>query len=176
MISKPLLQLIKTVLSKIVKWIDDVETRSPRAKKSPWYSREMRFHSVVVALISSVILFLVFITSLEPTFENLISVGVFVLLVMSLFSFYLRRDLPDLAQNEEAMSLLSVVFLSSLVIGKTVSVFSAHIWWVSIFSAPILAAPLLTALLLHPRFGMVVAFMIATIFGMVSNFSMEVSW
>jgi putative nucleotidyltransferase with HDIG domain len=101
--------------------------------------------------------------------------AVFVILTVSLFTYYLRRDQPMLAKSDDAMALLSVIVFSTIVCVKAFLFFSKKVHWITPFATPVAIAALLTTLLLHQRLGMVVAFAIALLTGILNDFSLPLA-
>ena len=87
----------------------------------------------------------------------------------------LLRDQAELARNDDAMALLSVLFFLALISMKAVAILSIRFPWIMPFAAPVALAPLLATLLLNTRLGMVVAFSTGLIHGLVTGLSLPVA-
>lgn len=168
-------KLFRRLLSRLMDWLDRVERKSPRAHKSPWHRWEFHVPSWVVAGLAGIVLYAAMLWGEEATWIQASVLAVFVIVVVSLFTFYVVRDHRELAKSDDAVSLFAVLFLGVVLLVKAIAVLSPRFWWLSPFVTPVPIAPLLIALLLHPRLAVVVAFAIAMVAGIINNFSFPVA-
>ncbi len=175
MIRKPVIDFTRSLLSRVVSWLDKVEERSPRAQGRPWHLKEIHFPPFIIALVSTALLFVSLFYGHEPSWIYVSLLGIFSVLSVSLFTIYLKKDQPQLAKSDDAMALLSVIFFATVVCIKAVSYFSVKNTWLSIYLTPVTIAALLTTLLLHQRLGMVIGFVTALFYGILNDFSLTVT-
>lgn len=170
-----IIQFIRAFLSKGIDYLNRVEQRFPRAHKDPWYRIELRLPSPIVAVVSGIFLYGVLFFGIKPTLLNITALSIFVLMVVLLFVVYLIRDHRDIVKNGDAMALLGIVFCGTVVLIKVISIYSQKYAWLSPYATPVSVGPLLAALLLHQRIGMVLAFLLAFIAGVINDFSLPVA-
>src|SRR5258706_3634762 len=170
-----LVKNLRSFFSYCLSRLEQIENKTPRAKGQAWYQTEFHLPPAAVAVASTIALFFTLTFGIEPTLLQAFSMALFVIILVSLFSFDLTRDHPQLAKNDDAMSLLAVIFITTIFLIKLFSVLSQHYKWISLYGTPVAFAPLLAALLLHGRIAVVLAFIMAMIFGMVNGFSLDVA-
>src|ERR1044071_1047834 len=146
MFKKIFVEYIRDLLTKILERSNRDDTRTPRQKKS-WFHMEYHFPPAVVAVTSAILLYFAFCVGIELTGIELVSYGIFVIVLVVLFSFYMIQDHPKLARNDEAMALLAVIFFTTLLFIKLVALFSGKVPYLSPNLAPVSFASLLAALL-----------------------------
>jgi len=141
--------IFRRVLEWLLDWVDRMERLSPRSQKHLWYRKEIHFPSIIVAVVSSFILFfsLYSISTLELTQSAVLAF--LVIIIVTLFSIYLRADHKKLTESEDAMALLAINFFISLIWIIGISQFSKGTWWLNPYATPVGIAPLLTTLLLQ---------------------------
>ena len=94
-------------------------------------------------------------------------------LVAALFGFYLKRDQPELLEDEEAVSLLGVILI--------ITVWAMELWVeaarmaprLSTLGMPVAAASILVAMLLSARLAVIVAVVLSVLYGVINNFSFD---
>ncbi len=130
--------------------------------------RDIHIPPSVVAALSSFFLYGLLILEVGRSWPMILSLGIFVLVVLSLFIFYLKHDFPKLILDDEAMMLLGkIIILFSAIIGALKS------WPVSFYLTPLPAAAILASLLLHPRLALVVTMVLSIINAMVHHFTFD---
>lgn len=175
MIKKPIIGFTRSVLARFVAWLEKIEERSPRAQGSPWHLKEIHFPPIIIAFVSAGLLFISLFYGHAFSWMYAGLLAIFVILSVSLFTYYLKKDHPRLAKSDDAMALLSVIFFATIVCIKVFTYGSGKIDWLSPYLTPISIAALLTTLLLHQRLGMVVAFVVGLLSGILNDFSLSVA-
>ena len=166
------LRFLRSFLQRCVDALEKAEPPSSRLTPRSWYQIEYHFHPVVVALTSLLLLFGVLCWGVTLSLPQAIAYGAFSILLVVLFAYYHINDHPSLAKNDDAMALLAVVFMATLILIKIVAFYSKRFSWLSPYLTPVAVAPLVATLLLHPRLGVVLAFVNAIVFGLINNFSL----
>jgi len=169
------LNIFRRLLQKSLDWLDRVEKKTPRSQKSPWYRIEIHFPPIIVALVTTILLYLALYFHFNPSVIQALGLGLLVIIFVTLFSLYLAQDHPKLSQSEDAMGLLAVTFFLNLIWIITIHELAPAHTWLTPYATPLAIGPLLTTLLLHPRVAMVLAFISAMLLGIVNNFSLPVA-
>ncbi|WP_425061284.1 Cyclic-di-AMP phosphodiesterase PgpH [Sporomusa carbonis] len=91
---------------------------------------------------------------------RILGLTVFVFLVMGIFLGYLYKFVPRVYENDMHLTLLGLIVLVTMLIGK-----AAHYY--SDFAAPIAAGALLTAILIDTRVGLLISVIMALFFGVI---------
>ncbi len=166
------IEAVRRVLLGWLDRLDRMQTVSARAEAGRWYQREFHVPPIVIGVGSALLLYGVLLLNANLSPAQGVVLGLFIVIVMTLFAVYLHRDQADLVKNDDAMGLLAVIFFTTLIWIKVSMALSIKFQWISVYAAPITMAPLLTALLLNPRVAMVIGFAVALFFGIVNNFSL----
>lgn len=175
MLSPSTIDALRQLLKRGLERLDKIETATPRTQKKSWYQIEYHLPPFVVAVASTLVLYLTLLWGTEFSFSQLIALGVFVLLLVGLFVSYVVADHPALSKDDDAMGLLAVLFFTSLFFIKLISLFAGQPDWFSVYVTPVSIAPLLVTLLLHSRIAIVMSFIVAVLFGYVNSFSLELT-
>ncbi|MCB4756702.1 MAG: HDIG domain-containing protein [Elusimicrobia bacterium] len=175
MTKEAVIHFLRNLMTQGLQKLSHWEQKPPRARKRPWYRPEIHVPPLIVGIISTLIIFIALIYNLEPSTRQILALFTFVIILMSLFVYYLIRDHSDLAKNDDAMALLSVTMIFTLIWVVGLAHGSKRHPTISPYLTPVSFAPLVTALLLHPRLGMVVAFVTALISGIVNYFSLPIT-
>ena len=138
----------------------------PRSGRS--FFRDIHIPPWITLAITASALYAVLILSSGVTPEGLFSLALLVILILTLFVFYLKMDHPALIQDDEAMMLLgTLTVLFVLMIGALRNYsFSAVL-------TPIPAASILACLLLHPRLSVILTVALSVVFAILHNFSFD---
>jgi putative nucleotidyltransferase with HDIG domain len=174
-IRKPVIDFTRSALARLTSWLDRVEERTPRGQGRPWLLKEIHFPPIIIAFVSVCLLFISLFYGHDSSLMYVYLLAIFSIISVALFTYYLKKDHPTLAKSDDAMALLSVIFFSTIVCIKVVSYFDNKTLWISPYVAPVSIAALLTTLLLHQRLGMVIAFVIALLFGVLTDFSLPIT-
>lgn len=138
----------------------------PRSSRSLF--RDIHIPSWVTLAFTGASLYAVLILSAGITPEGLFSLALLVILILTLFVFYLRMDFPVLIQDDEAMMLLGTLTVFFVMMIGLLKNFSF-----SVVLTPIPAASILACLLLHPRLSVILTVSLSVIFAVLHNFSFE---
>lgn len=166
---------LRRLLLKWLDWLEKFERKSPRSSKKYWFQVEIHIPPVVVAILSAILLWAVVCWGAQYHLTQLLSTAFLVILSVFLFCLYLTWDFPELARDDDATSLLAVIFFMSVFLIKFFTVFAEDLPWLTPYATPVAIAPLLTALLLHPRLAIVLSFVTALVFGAMNGFSIEIA-
>ncbi len=130
--------------------------------------RDIHIPPAVVAVLGSFFLYGLLLLEVGNSWPMALSLAIFVLVVLGLFTFYLKHDFPKLIADDEAMMLLgTIIILFAAMIG------ALKRWPVSFYLTPLPAASILAALLLHPRLSLVVTMVLSIINAMVHQFAFD---
>jgi putative nucleotidyltransferase with HDIG domain len=174
-LNKPVVNFFRSALTRVVDWLDRLEQQTPRASEHAWHMREIHFPPVIIAIVSTILLYFSLFYGSNTNWAHAGLLGIFVILSVTLFTFYLKKDHIELAKSDDAMALLSVIFFTTVIFIKFVAIYSKSIPWLTPYATPISIAALLTTLLLNQRLGMVVGFVTAILFGMMNNHSLPIT-
>lgn len=159
---------LRKILMRVLISTEKKSEKTVLTRQDSILQKDIHIPPFLVAILSSSFLLIVFLFQMGWSANSFISLSIFVLLTLSLFIFYLKRDLPKLAQDDEAIMLLgTLLILFVLIIGVL------RRWPVSFYLTPIPTACILTTLLLHPRLSIIVAIVLAMILAMMHNFSFD---
>ncbi|MFN0117185.1 MAG: HD family phosphohydrolase [Elusimicrobiota bacterium] len=167
-------EFLKTTLTGLLEKLNQWEEASPRSKKNSWYRSEFHFPTWVVGLVSSILLYVALFLGGEFNVAQSLVLALFVLIVSVLFSVYLHRDQKTLVDNDDAIALLGVVFLFTLILIEVFAHFPKKVFHLSPYLTPISLAPLIICLLLNQRLAIVLSFVISLIFGIANQFSLSI--
>jgi len=175
MTNPSLIEFIRKQLNRWLDWLDNLEQKSPRSQKQAWYRIEYHLPPSIVAVVSAILLYFSLFLGADLTLGQALVLTLFVAIMVSLFCVYMVRDHADLVKDGDAMALLAVIFFTTILLIKAVAFLSQKYYWLSPYATPIAIAPLLTALLLRQRLAMLLAFVVAILFGIVNDFSLPVT-
>jgi len=167
--------LRKTLVHFLKSWLQKLEPEesiSVRSTPKPWHQREVHFPPFIVTVISGTLLAVILFLSVNPSPSVLFALAAFVGLLLGFFIFYVRLDFPELARDDDAMSLLAFVCLLTILLEKFAMELHHAYSWFSPYAAPLALAPLFISLLLHPRLAVVVCICLSIIFGLINNNSL----
>ncbi len=168
---KPFLDVIvreplRNLLLKGLRLTEKSEKKVVSRGQDTLINRDIHIPPVLVAICSSLFLMAILVMQFGWFWRSLISITVFVILSLTLFIFYLKHDLPNLIEDDEAMMLLgTLVILFVLIIG------GIKRWPLSSFMTPLPAASILAALLLHPRLSIMLTMVLSMFFALSHDFS-----
>ena len=172
---KPSNNFLRRVLQRLLERLDRAEKRPPRSQKLSWLEMEYHIPPWVIGVLSVVGLFGVLSWKEDFNFYQYWAVGLFAILSIALFGFYLVRDHPDIAKSDEATALTAVLFFLSLLWIYLVQFLAEHFRMINLYGTPIGFGPLLVALLLNVRLAVIMSFVIALFFGILSGYSLEIT-
>jgi putative nucleotidyltransferase with HDIG domain len=172
--SKPILQSLRRFLHGVLERLDRIEKTSVRSQSLTWYRQEWHIPPVIIGMICVVLLFALTVIGTNSSILKMEALALFVIVLVALFGIYLVRDQRELAQSDDAMSLLAVAFFISLFAVKLTSFYAGRYPWLTLYMAPFGIAPLLVAILLNPRLGLVVSFLVAIMAGILDGFNFGV--
>lgn len=172
----PVRNALRSFLKSTLDWLDRDQPRlTPRAVKPSWYRVDYDLPPVVVSALAAIVLYIILIVGNDMVAWHILSLAFFVIIAVSLFSLYVTRDHADLVRSGDALSLLAVIFLGTMVVVRLFSHLSEKVVWLSPYLAPVAIGPLLATLLLRQRLAMVLAFVAGLFAGVINGFSLEVT-
>src|SRR3989344_9300267 len=130
--------------------------------------RDIHIPPWVTLAFTAAALYAVLILSVGITPESSFALALLVILILTLFVFYLRLDFSALIQDDEAMMLLGTLTAFFVMMIGLLRNFS--------FSAvltPVPAASILACLLLHPRLSVILTVSLSVVFAILHNFSFD---
>lgn len=173
---KFLWQPLRALLIKILSWTERKESgTAPRARKTSFWRQEVHLPTWLVAFLVGVFLFVTLFLEVGFTWPHALGLLILTGLLLALFVFYIRRDLPQIAKDDEAVLLLGLLVLSGVMVIEIWGQLARARTEVSLYGIPLAATSLLTAVLLHPRLAIIVTVVMSLVFGLMNNFSLEVA-
>lgn len=138
------------------------------ARSGRAFLRDIHIPPAIVLTVSGMTLYVVMLMGTGFSTRSLIGIGIFVLLVLSLFVAYIRLDFPHLIQDDEAMMLLGTLAIAFVLIMGSLKNLPG-----SLYLTPVPAASILAALLLHPRLSVILTLILAMVFSIMHNFQFD---
>lgn len=168
-------QVLKGLLSRLLQKLDQIEKKSPRQIKLRWYRADYHIPPLFVVVITAILFWGLIVWEGDYTATAYTAIGLIVVFLTVLFSLYIRHEFPDLSRSDDAMTLLAVLFLTSVFWIELTNYVSLRFYIVSPYATPVTIGPLLVALLLHPRVGLIVGVVLGLLCGYVNAFSLDVA-
>lgn len=138
------------------------------ARKPSILRKDIHIHSGLVASISAFSLLIVLVTAVGWSWQSFISFTVFVILTLVYFIFYIKHDIPQIIEDDEALMLLgTLTVLSASLMG------ALSRWPVSFYLTPLPATAILTTLLLRTRLAIILMTVLSMILGVLHDFSFD---
>jgi len=172
---KSFVGFLKGFLTSWIERLERIETKTPRAKKPAWYRTEFHLPPLGVGIFSALLLYGALWWGENLPLRQSLGLAIIVAILFLLVSLYLVAFHRPIARSDDAVGLLAVVFFTTILWIKIIPFFSDQFVWLSPYATPIGIAPLLTTLLLRPRLAVVMAFVVALLFGVVNDFSLELT-
>jgi len=160
---------IQRFLQSVLTWLQSVQKKSPRKERASFLSREVHVPTPVVTLGAALVLFFILVPETGLTPRYLASLAGLLALLVIFFVAYIRYDLPEFVNNDEAVFLtgLSVVLGVILIdIGRAIPHFSQ-------FAVPVGAIAIVVTMLLHIRLALVIGIVLSLIAGVLNHFSFD---
>lgn len=136
------------------------------ARKKSLLRKDIHIHPAVIVTFSAVALLIVLLIAVGWSWKSFLGLTALIALTLTLFILYLRRDLPKLVKDDEAMMLLGTLAIVSIFVIGTLKR-----WPASFYVTPVPAVALLSTLLLHPRVSIILVVILSVVLGIVQNFS-----
>ncbi|HRY28743.1 MAG TPA: HDIG domain-containing protein [Elusimicrobiota bacterium] len=171
MIGRYLSTPLRHVLLRILSWTEK-HSETPRLQRVPLLKREVRISTGWVALLVWAMLLVVLLFQFGLEWQNAVAVFLFTGMIMVLFIFYFRHDHPEILHDEEAVMLLGVLAVGSVLMIQLWFQIVRSLPWVSPFGMPLAVTSILTVLLLQPRLAIILTTVLSLLFGVIDNFSM----
>ncbi len=165
---------LRQALLKVLSWIEPRPvSSSPAARREPLLLRDVRVPTELVGFTLWAMIFIVLYEELGPGLGRAVAVGLLTILVMGFFFIYLKRDQPEILDDEEAVSLLGVILFGAVCVMELWAEVSRLVPRISSLGVPIAAASVLVSLLLSARLGVIVAVALSLLYGVIDRFSFE---
>lgn len=159
---------LRKILMRILILTEKSSAQKTSVRDESVMKRDIHIPPSIVAVLASLSLYGLLILEVGNSWPLILSLGIFVLVVLGLFIFYLKHDFPKLIADDEAMMLLgTIIILFAAIIG------ALQRWPVSFYLTPLPAASILATLLLHPRLALVVTMVLSIINAMVHQFAFD---
>lgn len=165
-------------LLRVLIWSEkhDKKPLSPRRKSESIFKKEIHIPTYVVAVVSGLALFIVLL--LEVGLEPLKIIGLIflVILIVMFIRYYLVYNQPELARDDDAITLLGLITILIILGARGIKIVSLMPMfdWLSAYWTPVAASSMLVTILLNSRLAIVVTVIIAMITGMIYEFSFHV--
>ncbi|MBL8023684.1 MAG: HDIG domain-containing protein [Elusimicrobia bacterium] len=159
---------LRPFLIRLLRWTEK-SGPLPGPRASVFLHREVHVPTWVVGLTVWVLLTGVLFLELGPGFSALAAVLILTTALVALFRLFLRYDHPDLFHDDDAIALVGVLVVAT--------VLGMELWFrhgaFSPYGMPLSAVSILVTILLHPRIGVVLTLVLALLFGILNSFSLE---
>lgn len=164
---------LRGALIRLLSLVEERPSSAISARRETFLGRDVRVPTRLVAFTLSVMLLVVLYQELGPGLGKAAAIAILTGLVAALFGFYLKRDQPELLEDEEAVSLLGVILI--------ITVWAMELWVeasrmeprLSPLGMPVAAASILVAMLLSARLAVIVAVVLSVLYGVINNFSFD---
>lgn len=168
----------RPLLLRALIWTEKHEKKAPSPRKGgeSFLKREVHIPTYIVAIVSGLFLLYVLILAIGFEFFKITGLIVLVVLIISFMRYYLVYNQPELARDDDAITLLSVIVIFMVWVAygiKTVSVIPSF-QWLSGYWTPIAGASMLVTVLLNSRLAIVTTVIIALLAGIIYSFSFEI--
>ncbi|MBU2614471.1 MAG: HDIG domain-containing protein [Elusimicrobia bacterium] len=134
-----------------------------------FWQRQIHIHPVIIIGVNALLIFSALVIEIGPAPSRLFGLLLFVLLSFTLFIVFLKRNLQDLARDNDAMMLLGILTSLSVLLIETIKPFGS----LSPLLVPIAGVILLASLLLGNKAGMLLAIAIPFMCGILYDFKLE---
>ncbi|MFH1379754.1 MAG: HDIG domain-containing metalloprotein [bacterium] len=168
----------RPLLLRVLIWTEKHDKKPPslRSSSESIFNKEIHIPTYVVAIVSGMALFIVLL--LEIGLEPLKITGLvfFIVLIVTFIRYYLVYNQPELARDDDAITLLGVITILIILGARGIKIISLipMFDWLSVYWTPIAASSMLIAILLNSRLAIVITVIIALITGMIYDFSFQV--
>ncbi len=163
---------LRPFLLRLLRWTERSGPLSvPRS--SLFLHREVHVPTWAVALAVWIMLSFVLFLKIGPGWPEAAAVFILSLALLILFVLYIRFDHPELMHDEDAVALLGVLVVGSVLAMELWFDASGRHPWISPYGFPLPAVGILAAVLLHPRLAVVTTVVLSLVFGILSGFSLE---
>jgi cyclic-di-AMP phosphodiesterase PgpH len=138
-------------------------------EKLPFWSREVHFPSLLIVFITFLLIFVMLMLEMGPTARGIL--GLFVFLAVGFYAFitFLKKTAPELTTDNDAMMLLSLIAILSVMAFEVVKSIPS----LSLFLVPISGMALLTSLLLGRPAALMLALSMSFIGVIINEFKIE---
>jgi putative nucleotidyltransferase with HDIG domain len=143
-------------------------TKTVGYRSSSIFQRDIRIPSSLIAILSAIAVFIMLVWHAGWTWQNGMSIGVFITMILGLLIFYLQYDFAEMVHDDEAMMLLgtlAVLFVGLMVLMQP--------WDLSFYITALPAASILATLLLHLRISLILSLILSLFLAWMHAFSME---
>jgi cyclic-di-AMP phosphodiesterase PgpH len=159
----------RRLLQSILSWIEQVQQRSPRKDRDSLLSKEVHVPTPIVAAGAALVLFCLLLPEAGLTFPHVVALTGLLILLVFFFVIYIRYDLPQFANDDEA------VFLTGLCV--VLGVLFIEVWRafprLHETAIPLGAIAIIVTLLLHLRLALVIGIVLAIVAGVLNHFSFD---
>ncbi|MBD3271758.1 MAG: hypothetical protein GF384_04370 [Elusimicrobia bacterium] len=165
----------RIILLRLLIWTQKQETKPTSSRKSSEniLLREVHVPTYMVAIVSSLALFVVlfFEVGLDP--YKIIGLVLFIILIVTFFRYYIIYNHPDLVGDDDAMTLIGVVTILMVLGARNIKIAGdlPTFEWLSGYLTPVAASSMLITILLNSRLALVFTVIVALITGMIYEFS-----
>lgn len=164
---------VRGALLRLLSWVEKGPASVSARRGEHLLRRDVRVPTRLVGFTLWVMLLVVLYQELGPGWGKGLAITILTGLVTALFAFYLKRDHPELLEDEDAVSLLGIILI--------VMVWLMELWVettrmepkLSSLGMPVAAASILVAMLLSARLAVIVAVVLSVLYGVINNFSFD---
>ena len=160
--------IARRILLRMLIWTEK-KTGPAVRHKFPVWSREVHFSPLLTICIVTVLIFSMLIIEIEPTIPAMLGLVLFFAVVLAAFIVYVKKESPELAKDNDAMMLLGLIAILSVMAIEVVKSLPS----VSSFLVPISAMTVLTLMLLNRHIAVILAVSMSFICVMVNGFRFE---
>lgn len=163
-------KVIRKLLLILLKRVDDgSETAAvTRGGEGNLLNKEIRLPGFVVAGVGILVFFVVLLFEIGFSWLKLLGLAMFLTMMFVFFFGYLRRFHKGMLEDDEAITLLGLLFVSAVLFMQLAKV------WVSPLATPLAAVSILVGLLLSRNLAFITSIMLSLIIGVLNDFSLEI--
>src|ERR1035437_610456 len=160
---------LKRLLQSMLDWVNRAQGRSPRLAASSLLAREVHIPSPVVTVGSALILFALLLPQVGLTLSKMGALAGLIAVVMLFFILYMRTDLPQFVNDDEAVFLIGFCLVFGVAMVELCQRFS----WFSPYAVPVGAITILVTLLLHIRLAFLIGVVLSLFCGVLYGLSFD---
>lgn len=139
-----------------------------RGGKQKFWQKEIQLPPYLVALICVTVFFIILILEIGLSWFKIIGLVLFLIMILIFFTIYLKSEHSELLADSEAMMLLGLIFISSVLFMQLSKE------WFSPLAMPLATFVILTGLLLSRRLSLIVGIILSLIIATLNDLSLEV--
>lgn len=161
---------VRKLLLRLLSWTEAIHAPEPavvRDRGQRFWQREMNLSPTLIAVVSVATFFIFLLFEIGLSWIKIAGLVLFLSMSLTFLVLYLRYEHSELLADSEAMALLGLIFISSVLVMQLTK------RWFSPLATPLAAFTLLTGLLLSRNLALMVGIILSLIVGILNDFSLE---